>query len=64
MDELEIEVEVNAGGRGAAEVTEGLTAAAHQELAVRPRVSAVDAGSLPRFELKARRVTDHREPAS
>ena len=64
LDELEIEVEVNAGGRGAAEVVEGLTAAAHQELAVRPRVSAVDPGRLPRFELKARRVTDHRKADS
>ena len=64
MDELEIEVEVNAGGRGPAEVVEGLAAAAHQELAVRPRVRAADPGSLPRFELKARRVTDHREAAS
>ena len=64
LDELEIEVEVNAGGRGAGEVVEGLTAAAHQELAVRPRVRAAAPGSLPRFELKARRVTDHREPAS
>lgn len=64
LDELEIEVEVNAGGRGAAEVVEALTAAAHQELAVRPRVRAVDPGRLPRFELKARRVTDHRKADS
>lgn len=64
LDELEIEVEVNSGGRASAEVVEALTAAAHRELAVRPLVRAAAPGSLPRFELKARRVTDHREPAS
>ena len=64
LDELEIEVEVNAGGQGAAEVVEALTTAAHQELAVRPRVRAAAPGTLPRFELKARRVTDHRKADS
>lgn len=58
MDELEIEVEVEDGAEA---VVEGLAAELYRGLALRPRVRAVACGSLPRFELKARRVTDHRQ---
>ena len=60
MDELEIDIEVE---EGAEAVVEGLAAQLHRGLALRPRVRAVARGSLPRFEMKARRVTDHRQPA-
>ena len=60
MDELEIDIEVE---EGAEAVVEGLAAQLHRGLALRPRVRAVAPGSLPRFEMKARRVTDHRQPA-
>jgi phenylacetate-CoA ligase len=57
MDELELEVEC------AEEVVPRIEAALRQSLSLRVPVRAVAAGSLPRFELKARRVVDRRTDA-
>jgi phenylacetate-CoA ligase len=58
LDELEIRLEVVAGE------PEAVAAAVEKEirlgLGLRVRVASVPFGSLPRFDLKARRVTDHR----
>jgi phenylacetate-CoA ligase len=59
MDELEIHVELPTADDG--RVTAALAAEVHRELSLRPSVVTAATGSLPRFELKARRVTDHRE---
>jgi phenylacetate-CoA ligase len=58
LDELAIRVEVRSAEPGA--VADALMTAVHNAIGVRPRVEAVPNGSLPRFELKARRFTDHR----
>jgi phenylacetate-CoA ligase len=52
LDEVRVLVEVDGGADGARRVQEGLRAS----LGIRLEVAAVGAGSLPRFELKARRV--------
>ena len=52
LDEVRVLVEVDGGADGARRVQEGLRAG----LGIRLDVAAVTAGSLPRFELKARRV--------
>jgi phenylacetate-CoA ligase len=58
MDELEIRLEALHGdGDGLARALEQRM---HADLGFRPRVTVADAGSLPRFELKARRVFDRR----
>jgi phenylacetate-CoA ligase len=54
MDEIELEVEA------AEEVAPHVEAALRQALSLRVPVRAVPPGSLPRFELKARRVVDKR----
>jgi phenylacetate-CoA ligase len=41
-------------------LTDRVTEAFHAQLGLRARVTAVPRGSLPRFELKAKRFTDHR----
>ena len=45
---------------GVGRFTAELAQALHSGLGLRAAVAAVPAGTLPRFELKARRVTDHR----
>ena len=58
MDELEVRLEVT----GADEtVVEAVAGAIRNALGLRARVRLADA--LPRYELKARRFTDHRSPA-
>jgi phenylacetate-CoA ligase len=52
LDEVRVLVEVDGGETGARRVQDGLRAG----LGIRLEVAAVTAGSLPRFELKARRV--------
>jgi phenylacetate-CoA ligase len=52
LDEVRVLVEVDGGADGARRVQEGLRAG----LGIRLEVAPVGAGSLPRFELKARRV--------
>lgn len=53
MAELVIRIEV--AGDEASAVAEELTGAVRRRLALRPRVEPVTAGTLPRYELKARR---------
>lgn len=53
LAELVIRIEVAEGDPAA--VTGELAGSIHRRLALRPRVEAVAAGSLPRYELKARR---------
>lgn len=56
MDELEIEVELRAGAESRAqEVAEPITQRFRMLLGFRPKVEVVAQGTLPRFELKARR---------
>jgi phenylacetate-CoA ligase len=56
MDELEIEVELRAGAESRAqEVAEAITQRFRMLLGFRPKVEVVAQGTLPRFELKARR---------
>lgn len=55
LDELTVEVEAGA------DVAERLADAIRERLAVRIPTRAVPAGSLPRWELKAKRVVDARE---
>jgi len=43
-----------------ASLTDRVAEAFHAQLGLRARVTAVPHGSLPRFELKAKRFTDHR----
>jgi phenylacetate-CoA ligase len=54
LDEIELEVECPA------EVAPRVAAALHRALGLRIGVTAVPSGTLPRFELKARRVVDKR----
>jgi phenylacetate-CoA ligase len=58
LDVLEIRIEVVQGDPAAtaAEVAKEI----HAGIGVRPLVQPVEAGSLPRFDLKARRFRDHR----
>ncbi|MCY3762882.1 MAG: phenylacetate--CoA ligase family protein [Gemmatimonadetes bacterium] len=58
LDELEVRVELDAADPDRLESE--LAQALHGGLGLRAAVAAVPAGTLPRFELKARRVTDHR----
>ena len=61
LDELEVRVEVDGGAEDPAAT---IASALHGELGLRAEVTAVTPGALPRFELKARRVTDHRAVAA
>jgi phenylacetate-CoA ligase len=54
LDQLTVEVEATAA------VADDLASALHRRLAVRIETRTVPAGSLPRWELKARRVVDQR----
>ena len=63
MDELQIRLELadagaSAGGRPAASLVKAVSGEVRNNLGLRPRVELVD--NLPRYELKARRFTDHR----
>ena len=62
MDELVVRVEVDGDGDavGGAELTAPVERALHAHLGIRARVEVTAPGALPRFELKARRVTDRR----
>ena len=59
LDELDVQMEVKASDVN--EVLCRVTAELRHVLGIRAGVKAVPANALPRFELKARRVTDHRE---
>lgn len=62
LDDVEIRIEVNDGS--AQEVVEAVAKEVRNGLGIRIEVQAVPFGTLPRFDLKARRVTDHRsDPA-
>lgn len=58
MDQLELQLEL--AGDHAPEVAERIARACAYGLGFRVRVSVVPPGTLPRFELKARRVVDRR----
>jgi phenylacetate-CoA ligase len=51
MDELRCVLE------GSSDVAEGVASAIHRELGIRCRVEAVAPGTLPRFEMKAKRFS-------
>lgn len=57
LDELEIQVELE---QAATEIVEKLTNLFRQRLALRVTVKPVEFESLPRFQLKARRIEDNR----
>ena len=58
LDDLEITIELKGGEPEA--VTAALTREIQRQLALRALVKPAAPGALPRFELKARRVRDHR----
>lgn len=58
LDELELKVEVSGPEPDA--VAAALKSEIRDSIGVRPTVLAVPHGTLPRFDLKARRFTDHR----
>ena len=64
LDELTVEVEVAAGVQASGQpgnvVADELATAFRERLAVRIPTRVVPAGSLPRWELKAKRVVDAR----
>ena len=64
LDELEIRLEDLGAKTADHSLTDRVADAFHAELGLRARVTAVPRGSLPRFELKAKRFTDHRREAS
>ncbi len=57
LDEMEVRVEVEAN---AEETAKGVAQALRNALGLRATVIPVSPGTLPRFDLKARRFTDHR----
>jgi len=58
LDALAIRIEVQAGAHE--NIARELAHRVQQQLGLRPEVSVAESGSLPRFELKARRFTDRR----
>jgi phenylacetate-CoA ligase len=58
LDELHIQIEV--GGATGNEVVQALAQLVQHQLTLRPTVTVMAAGTLPRFELKARRFVDSR----
>ena len=58
LDDMVIRVEVTAGDT--AEVVAAADNAIRNALSLRAKVESVEFGTLPRFDLKARRFTDHR----
>jgi phenylacetate-CoA ligase len=61
MDEMQIQVEID--GDSPAAALEAIRREASHRLGLRVEVSPAAAGSLPRFELKAKRITDKRTRA-
>ncbi|NKB65801.1 MAG: phenylacetate--CoA ligase family protein [Candidatus Latescibacteria bacterium] len=59
LDEVELRLELQ--GADGAGVAAQIGHALHQSLGLRVAVEVVSEGSLPRFDLKARRFTDHRK---
>lgn len=59
LDEMEIRLEVNGGDPAA--VAEAVAQQIRIALGLRVRVKPVPYGTLPRFDLKSRRFTDHRQ---
>jgi phenylacetate-CoA ligase len=55
LRELSVEIELAAGADGPSEVASRVAAALRESLGLTVPLRVVDAGSLPRFELKARR---------
>lgn len=62
MAELRIEIEVTAGEREV--IAASLAELVHRNLSLRPMIQLAECGSLPRYELKARRFRDNSESAS
>jgi phenylacetate-CoA ligase len=64
LDEIRLLVELDGarGGAGAREVLDGVAAAVRHDLGIRVEVAAVPARTLPRYELKARRVVRRADP--
>lgn len=58
MDEVRVQIE--AEGEPPRQIETAVTKALQLKLGLRMQVTTVQPGSLPRFELKSRRVTDHR----
>lgn len=58
LDELEIRIEVSNGDPEDAALL--VAKELHAGIGIRPSVQTVEAGTLPRFDLKARRFRDHR----
>jgi len=58
LDALAICIELQAGAHE--NIARELAHRVHEQLGLRPEVSVTETGSLPRFELKARRFTDRR----
>jgi phenylacetate-CoA ligase len=64
MDEVRLVLEIDGSARPAEsvrETVEGIAEAVRRDLGIRVEVAAVPARSLPRYELKARRVVRHEE---
>lgn len=59
LDDVEIRIEVTDEAKGDAAV-EAVAKELRSGLGIRIKVDAVPFGTLPRFDLKARRITDHR----
>ena len=65
LDEVRLLLEIDGNGRPAASVQEtvdGIAGALRRDLGIRVEVAAVPARSLPRYELKARRVVRREAP--
>ena len=60
LDQLQVRFEVTADNGTDGDLTPRVKAALQNQLGVRVGAEVAPSGSLPRFELKARRVTDHR----
>ena len=58
LDEMEVRLEVNRGSLQ--DMCTAVSAAIREALGLRASVTVVPTGTLPRFELKSRRFTDHR----
>ncbi len=59
LDDVEVRIEVNEGD--ADQIVESVAKELRNGIGIRIKVNAVPFGTLPRFDLKARRVTDHRD---
>ena len=65
LDEVRLLLEIDGGGRPAESVREtvdGIAEALRRDLGIRIEVAAVPARTLPRYELKARRVVRREAP--